>query len=185
MRDVQSVGSMPQPLAVDSGAAETARPRTWFPNHKKVESEGSKRGVFHTTADGSTVENEGKKTPLMSMSDGFQVANVNKALGSVSKMVRNGNRVVFDTSGSYIENKMTNDVLWLRVRDGVFDVSDSLCLSMLGYISTHCLLISKLTRPRHFSQLTLTAPQAAKNLFDVTATLRQLARNQKKQPASL
>ena len=36
----------------------------------------------------------------------FQVANVDKALGSVSKMVRNGNRVVFDTSRSYIENKM-------------------------------------------------------------------------------
>ena len=27
----------------------------------------------------------------------FQVANVNKALGSVSKIVRNGNSVVFET----------------------------------------------------------------------------------------
>ena len=49
----------------------------------------------------------------MSTSDGgpprkvtFQVGNVNKTLGSVSKMVRNGNRVVFDASGSYIENKI-------------------------------------------------------------------------------
>ena len=25
---------MPQPLVVDSGAAETVIPRTWFPNHK-------------------------------------------------------------------------------------------------------------------------------------------------------
>ena len=49
----------------------------------------------------------------------FQVANVNKALGSVSKMVRNGNRVVFDTSGSHIENKMTKDILWLQELDGV------------------------------------------------------------------
>ena len=48
----------------------------------------------------------------------FQVANVNKALGSVSKMARNGNRVVFNASGSNIENKMTNDTLWLRVREG-------------------------------------------------------------------
>ena len=61
----------------------------------------------------------------MSTSDGaqlrkvtLQVANVNKALGSVSKMVRNGN-MVFDTSGSHIENKMTKDVLWLRERDGI------------------------------------------------------------------
>ena len=36
-----------------------------------------------------------------------------KALGSVSKMVRSGNRVVFETSGSYIG---------LRARDGVFVV---------------------------------------------------------------
>ena len=64
------------------------------------------RCVLH---DGSTVENEGENMLLVSTSDGtqlrkmtFQVANVNKALGSVSKMVRNGNRVVFDTSGSYI-----------------------------------------------------------------------------------
>ena len=32
-----------------------------------------------------------------------QVGNVNKALGSVSKMVRNVNKVMFDTTGSYNE----------------------------------------------------------------------------------
>ena len=75
-------------------------------SYRGRESEGSKRGVFYTTADGSTVENEGEKTLIMSTADGphlrkvtFQVATVNKAYGSVSKMVRNGNRVVFDTSG--------------------------------------------------------------------------------------
>ena len=52
----------------------------------------------------------------------LQVANVNETLGSVSKMVRNGDRVVLDTSGSYIENKMTKDVQWLQERDEVFVV---------------------------------------------------------------
>ena len=105
---------------------KTVIPRTRFPNHKTVESEGSTHGVFYTTAGGSTVENEGEKTLRMSTSDGgqlkkvtFQVATVNEALESVSKMVRNGNRVVFDTSGSYIENQMTKDMMWLRERDGV------------------------------------------------------------------
>ena len=77
---------------VDSGAAETVIPRRWFPTTKR--------------ADGSAVENEGEKMLIMSTADGaqlrkvtFQVANVNKALGSVSKM--------------------TNDILWLRERDGV------------------------------------------------------------------
>ena len=51
---------MPQPLVVDSGAVETVIPRTW-PNHKTAESEGCKRGVFCTLADGSTVENGGGK----------------------------------------------------------------------------------------------------------------------------
>ena len=97
---------MPQPLVFDSGAAETIIPSMWFPSHKTAESEGSKRGVFHTTAAGSYVEKEEEQTLIMSTADGgqlrkftFQVASVNKARGSVSMMVRNGNRVVFHTSG--------------------------------------------------------------------------------------
>ena len=37
---------MPQPLVIDNGAAEAVTPRTWLPNHKTVDSEGSTRGVF-------------------------------------------------------------------------------------------------------------------------------------------
>ena len=65
------------------------------------------------------METDGEKTLLLSTSDGgqlrkvtFQVANVKQ----VSKMVRYGNRV-FDTSGSYIENTMTEDILRLEERD--------------------------------------------------------------------
>ena len=110
----------------DSGAAETVIPRTWFPSHKTVESEGSKRGVFYMTADGSTVENERENADhvnrrwctIEEIAIPSEAANVNKAHGSVSKMVRNGNRVVFHTSGSYIENenKMTKNILWLQER---------------------------------------------------------------------
>ena len=120
---------MPQPLVVDSGAAETIIPRMWFPSHKTAESEGSKRGVFYTKGDGSNVEKEREATLIMSTADAgqlrkwtFQVRNVKKARGSVSMMVRNGNRVVFHTSGSDIENKMTKEILWLRERDGVYVV---------------------------------------------------------------
>ena len=45
---------------------------------------------------------------------------MNKALGSVSKIVNNGNRVVFDGDGSYIENKWSKDKLWLREDNGVY-----------------------------------------------------------------
>ena len=60
----------PQSLVVDSGPAETVIPRTWFLKHKTVASEGSKRGVFYRTADGSTVENQGEKTLIKSTADG-------------------------------------------------------------------------------------------------------------------
>ena len=55
----------------------------------------------------------------------FQVARVKKALGSVSQMVKNGNKLVFDqdSSGkdtSYIPNKRTNEKIWLRQENGVY-----------------------------------------------------------------
>ena len=55
----------------------------------------------------------------------FQVTNVTKALGSVSGMVKNRNKVVFDMDDegyvcSYIESKDTGDKLWLRERNGVY-----------------------------------------------------------------
>ena len=55
----------------------------------------------------------------------FQVAQVHKALGSVSQMVRNGNRLVFDTDEhgndvSCITNKKTKDSIPMRVENGVY-----------------------------------------------------------------
>ena len=50
----------------------------------------------------------------------FQVCEVSKALGSVMNIVKNGNRVVFDESGSYIENKGNGSRMWLTEHDGVY-----------------------------------------------------------------
>ena len=50
----------------------------------------------------------------MSTADGSQLRNVQR---------HQGTRVVFDASGSYVESKMTNDLLWLRERDGVYVVN--------------------------------------------------------------
>ena len=75
---------------------------------------------------GSKVYNEGQRKLDVCTLDGqqrrsmtFQVARVKKALGSVSQMVKNGNKLVFDqdSSGkdtSYIQNKRTNEKIWLR-----------------------------------------------------------------------
>ena len=51
-----------------------------------------------------------------------QVADANKALLSVSKIVVAGNRVVFDEE-SYIEDKTTGEWIDLSERDGLYTVN--------------------------------------------------------------
>ena len=118
---------MKQPLIVDSGAAETVIPASWFPEHPTVESEGSKAGRWYNTADVTPVYNEGEKVLNMTNLDGSvprrmkcQVCDVGKALASVSKIVHAGNRVVFDEDASYIEDKKDGSRINLRERAGVF-----------------------------------------------------------------
>ena len=123
---------LPKPIVVDSGAGETVMPADWLPAHPLRESAGSQNNEYYTTADGSKVYNEGQKSVFVSTPDGkqeramtFQVAQVHKALGSVSQMVRNGNTVVFDTDEhgqdvSYIMNKKTQDYIPMRVENGVY-----------------------------------------------------------------
>ena len=63
------------------------------------------------------------RTDGSGMTMAFQVAGVSKALGAVSRIVGNGNRVVFDhpnDGGSYIENKVTGKQTPLRQHNGVY-----------------------------------------------------------------
>ncbi len=79
-------------MVIDSGAAVTVMPKTWCTDHETRDSVASKAGDYYTTADGGIVENEGEKVLTLGMQDGsmrhmvFQVAAVNKALGSVSQI---------------------------------------------------------------------------------------------------
>ena len=104
----------------------TVMPTAWCEGHELVESPGSKANEFYSTADGTTIYNKGEKKLTISTLDGslrsmtFQCAGVNKALGSVSQIVKNGNTVVFSPTGSYIENLDTKEKLWLRERGGVY-----------------------------------------------------------------
>ena len=52
----------------------------------------------------------------------FQVADVTKILGSVSRIVSTGHRVVFDTPdvGSCLENKSTGKKINLRQHNGIY-----------------------------------------------------------------
>ena len=54
-----------------------------------------------------------------------QVAPVARPLGSVKRMCQAGHRVTFDDEGSYIQNKATGEINWLREDNGnyVLDVT--------------------------------------------------------------
>ena len=117
----------PEPLVIDSGASATVLPETWFQNYVKKDSEGSKAGEFWRAANNSKIYNLGeRKLSVLSLDGGvqrsmtFQVAQVGKAFGSVSKIVHNQNRVVFDPEGSYIESLSDGSVLPLREHTGFY-----------------------------------------------------------------
>ena len=111
---------------MDSGAAESVIPRGWLPQVTVTESEGSKAGLHYVAANGAKIANEGEQKVQFTTAEGhaagmtFQVANVNKPLGSVKKICNKGHRVVFDNDGSYIENKRTGAIMMLTEESGVY-----------------------------------------------------------------
>ena len=50
----------------------------------------------------------------------FNVAQVRKPLASAVKMVRAGNRLVFDEDGSHVESQSTGERIWVEVKDETF-----------------------------------------------------------------
>lgn len=101
-------------LTVDSGAAETICPAKEVTGIPTQPGEKFAQGVRYTCAGGKKLPNLGEKRMLMVTADSkvqhnmtMQVAEVNRALMSVSRCVDAGNRVVFDDKWSFIEDKKT------------------------------------------------------------------------------
>ena len=111
---------------MDSGAADHAIPRGWITFIAIVESLVSRMGVTYVAANGSTINNEGEqRVPFMTREGSwmeiiFQVARVNKPLLSVSKLIDDDIRVMFDKEGSYLYNKRTDDIVRIKRERGVF-----------------------------------------------------------------
>ena len=99
-------------MAVDSGASATVVAEHMV---KAVEAQNARPDVRYEVADGSQLPHLGQKQFSAFTDDGLpcdlkaDVTEVNKALLSVSRMVSAGNRVVFDSDGSYIEHKASGD----------------------------------------------------------------------------
>ena len=60
-------------------------------------------------------ETKGRKCEMK-----FLEADVKRPLGSVADIMDGGNRVVFQNSGSYIENEKSGEKLWMERRGGTF-----------------------------------------------------------------
>ena len=97
-------------MAVDSGASETVVGEEMLEGVPTKEGEASRRGVQYEVMNGIRIPNLGEKKFKGYTSEGIvrnltaQVCEVNKALLSVKKVVQAGNKVVFDSDGSFIED---------------------------------------------------------------------------------
>ena len=103
-------------LTVDSGAAETVIPHMLVQDHAIQETDASRNGLNYASATGDPT----RRTETAALQEGslFQAAPVDRALGSVKRMCSSGHMVVFDDDGSYVLNKMTGEVNWMREESG-------------------------------------------------------------------
>ena len=111
-------------IAIDSGAAATVIPHTMVTEYPIVATAMSEAGVCYVSATGEPIPNLGEQRLPLATVEGslramtFQAAPVAKPLGSVKKMCQAGHMVVFDDEGSYIYNKQTQEINWLREESG-------------------------------------------------------------------
>ena len=112
---------------VDSGATDTVMTEGTLDGVIDItEGPAFKRGVHYEVADGTEIPNLGQRQFLGLTEEGgargvtAQICAVNKNLMSVSKIAAQGNRVVFDDDGSYIEDKNPGERTWMHQVQGMY-----------------------------------------------------------------
>ena len=112
---------------MDSGASNMVMPRRMVRNRRAITpSKASRLGVHYVAANNGRIPNEGETRFKFKTNEGhdqdwlFQIAEVNKALGSISYLVDNGYRIVFDkelATGrdiSFMQHKATKQTARFR-----------------------------------------------------------------------
>ena len=114
MRSVRAV--------IDSGAEDTVAPPGVLPG-EVAPSKMSRAGSCYRAANGAAIKNLGQMVTRFTTKEGtscgmpFQIAEVERPLVSVARLVDAGNRVEFDRDGGRIINAVSGKVVRLR-RDG-------------------------------------------------------------------
>ena len=125
-RKIAGMSRIRRGLTVDSGAADHVIPAGWFIGMLIVKSIGLIRGLMYVAANGAKIPNQGQTVVDFMSGEGtwakliFQIAAINKPLVSVSKLVEDGYRVIFDDDESYILQKKTGNIITMRKEQGVF-----------------------------------------------------------------
>ena len=107
-------------VTVDSGACDSVIDPEDVPGYEVRETKASRSGEAFASATGETIPNLGEiELPFQTREQSWknltmQACDVSKPLASVKKICQAGHRVVFDEEGSYILNKATGELNFLR-----------------------------------------------------------------------
>ena len=111
-----------------SGAADHVMPIDWLTWIVVTSSMGCIRGLHYVSASGNRLPKRGEQTVRFLTKDGtwasllFQVAAINKPLVSVSRLIDEGWKVVFDIEGSYLLHKASKRKIMMDRTREVFTV---------------------------------------------------------------
>ena len=115
-------------LKIDSGAIDTVFPPGAAQAFPVKPTEASKAGQGYRAANGSKIPAFGEKVvsgftgSWLPFNITAQVAGVKSPLGSVYHMIKAGNRLVFDSGGSYMVNKASGRTQPINERAGSFEI---------------------------------------------------------------
>ena len=111
---------------VDSGAAANVLPADLLEDYPALEGEAKRNGTLYTTADGNELPGQGEKmVPFRTRESHqcairFQVADVKRPLLSVSALMSQGNRVIFDDTGGTITTKDGSKSIRFHLQNGIY-----------------------------------------------------------------
>ena len=127
--DINSITGTWEPITItiDSGAGNNVAPKLAFPSVEMQQNEDSRNGRYYTTANGKPAYVLGEKVVLIRSKEGalkkmkFQMCDVTRVLGSVSKITKANNEVNLDKTGGKIVDG-NGDEIKVEIENGVYVV---------------------------------------------------------------
>jgi len=113
-------------VTIDSGAVDSVGPRTMASDIGIKDTPASRAGLKYRAANGTPIDNLGEKSIQGVTKQGnkvgmtFQIADVRRPLGAVRAMLAAGNKVVFETGNSYIQDKTRTIKTPIEERNGAY-----------------------------------------------------------------